>query len=70
MSRLAGSTSVMSRPSIRMRPDVEGPMPAIMRRSVVLPQPEEPTSTVNLPSSIVRFRLSITLTEPKDLLTF
>ena len=42
--RSCGGTSVMSTSSIRMRPALGVANPASMRSSVVLPQPEAPTS--------------------------
>ena len=37
---------------MKMSPEVGASSPAIMRRSVDLPQPDGPTSTTNSPSSI------------------
>ena len=42
--RSCGGTSLMSASSIRMRPLLGCAKPASMRSSVVLPQPEAPTS--------------------------
>ena len=42
--RSYGGTRVMSASSMRMRPEVGVVKPASMRSSVVLPQPEPPTS--------------------------
>ena len=44
----------MSSPPIRMRPAVGSVKPPIMRRQVVLPEPEGPSSVKNSPASIVR----------------
>jgi hypothetical protein len=49
LRRLVGS-AVMSRPSTRMRPPVGSISPATMRSTVVLPQPEGPSSEMNSPS--------------------
>src|SRR5947209_8468316 len=54
MSRRFGSTSVTSRPPMRMAPSVTSSSPAMQRNNVVFPQPDGPTSTMNSPSSIVR----------------
>ncbi len=45
MSRSAGPTSFTTRPSIEAVPWVIVSSPAIMRKSVDLPQPDGPTST-------------------------
>ncbi len=45
--RFQGGTAAMSWPSIRMRPAVGCSKPASMRSSVVLPQPEGPSSAKN-----------------------
>ena len=52
MLRSAGRTPFIDRPLIAMSPVVISSSPAIMFRSVDLPQPEGPTSTRNSPSSI------------------
>ena len=54
MSRALGARSFTTVPSIATVPAVIGSRPAIMRRSVDLPQPEGPTRTMNSPSSIER----------------
>jgi len=54
MSRSAGSTSLTTRPSMSILPEVVVSRPAIMRSSVDLPQPEGPTSTQNWPSPTSR----------------
>src|SRR4029453_11730865 len=53
-SRWRGGRSVTSLSPMRIRPCVASSRPAMRRSSVVLPQPEAPTSTMNSPSSIVR----------------
>jgi len=50
MLRLLVGSAVTSRPSIRMRPPVGSIRPATMRSTVVLPQPEGPSSEMNSPS--------------------
>src|SRR6478672_587002 len=52
MSRWRGARSVTSRSPIAIDPAVTSSRPAIMRRSVDLPQPDGPTRTTNSPSSI------------------
>ena len=47
--RSYGGMSVMSRPSMKMRPAVGRSKPASMRSSVVLPQPEAPSRQKNSP---------------------
>src|SRR5215216_2889455 len=53
MSRSFGLTSVTSRSPMRIAPSVTSSSPAMQRRSVVLPHPDGPTSTMNSPLSIV-----------------
>src|SRR5258708_18187224 len=55
MSRSIGAKSLTTVSSIRMRPEVMLSSPATMRKVVVLPQPEGPTSTTNSLSWISRF---------------
>ena len=50
MPRLAGGTWLTRSPSIRRRRTVASSSPAMMRRSVDLPQPDGPTKTTNSPS--------------------
>ena len=45
--RFQGGTAAMSWPSIRILPAVGVSKPASMRRSVVLPQPDGPSSAKN-----------------------
>src|SRR5262245_8803067 len=54
MSRSIGGTSLTTVSSIRISPEVTASSPAIMRRVVVLPQPEGPTKTTNSRSWICR----------------
>ncbi len=51
MLRSAGRTPFIERPLITMSPEETGSRPAIMFKSVDLPQPDGPTSTRNSPSS-------------------
>ena len=52
--RFSAGTSVMSSPPMMRRPPSSGVSnPAMMRRSVVFPQPEGPRSTVRQPPSKV-----------------
>src|SRR5450755_1271037 len=53
-----GEVVEWSRSSIQIRPLVGSIMRLIMRRLVVLPQPEGPTKTVILPDGAVRLRSS------------
>ena len=54
MSRSRGSMSLTDCPSTRMVPSVISSRPATMRRAVVLPQPDGPTSTMSSPSAMDR----------------
>src|SRR3954468_14784582 len=69
MSRSPGTSSVTSTLPIEMLPAVISSSPAIIRRSVVLPQPDGPTSTMNSPSAIVRLTSSTARTPPANSLT-
>src|SRR5438874_9993942 len=51
MSRSFGATPLTTRLPIAIRPPEISSSPAIIRKSVDLPQPEGPTSTQNSPSS-------------------
>ena len=53
-----GSRSCTLSPSISMTPAVGSTMRLIMRSSVVLPQPEEPTKTVVLREGSTRLKSS------------
>src|SRR5262249_47725893 len=68
--RSRGSTSLTTLPSIRISPPLGSSKPATMRKVVVLPQPDGPTSTTNSPSSIARLTLFTAATAPNDLLRF
>jgi hypothetical protein len=50
MPRWLGGTSLTTMPSISSVPPVIFSSPAIIRRSVDLPQPEGPTKTISSPS--------------------
>ena len=54
MSRSLGATSLITRPSMAIRPPEGSSNPATMRSVVLLPQPEGPTSTTNSPLPISR----------------
>ena len=53
-SRSRGRMSFTTSPPISIVPSSTASRPAIMRSSVLLPQPDGPTSTVNCLSGIVR----------------
>ena len=53
-SRSDGASVVTSRPPMATRPALVPSRPAMMRRSVDLPQPEGPTKTANSPSATSR----------------
>src|SRR6516162_11469124 len=57
----------MSTPSSRIWPWVGCSKPAIMRKVVVLPQPEEPSSEKNSPAGMWRLIPSTAFTAPKRL---
>src|SRR5215217_4275985 len=65
MSRLRGASSVTSSLPIEIVPSVTSSRPAIIRSSVVLPQPEGPTKTMNSPSSISSSTRSTATTPPE-----
>ena len=64
MRRLAGGTLVTSTPPMKIVPSVTTSRPAIMRRSVDLPQPDGPSSAQNWPSSTLRSSILIASTDP------
>src|SRR5690606_34030990 len=68
-SRSRGARWSTGRPSKRIRPADGRSRPAISDSVVDLPHPRGPTNVKNSPSSIVRQRLSSTVTAPKRLLT-
>src|SRR6266496_2936251 len=67
-SRSRGSRSVTSRSPIVILPPEIVSRPASIRRSVVLPQPDGPTRTMNSPLSIVRLTSSTAVTPPENTL--
>src|SRR5437868_847261 len=68
-SRSLGSSSLTTRPSIAISPAVMSSSPAIMRNSVLLPQPDGPTKTTNSWSATSRSTPCTTATSPYDLQT-
>ena len=69
MSRCLGGTLLTTRPPMAISPASISSSPAIMRSSVLLPQPEGPTSTVNSPSPISMLTPWRICVEPKDFRT-
>src|SRR5882672_4233015 len=69
MSRSFGATWLTTRLPMRTSPPEISSRPAIMRSSVLLPQPEGPTRTQNSPSSIVTSTPWTTSVLPNDLRT-
>ena len=63
-SRSAAERLVTSRPPIKIWPALAISSPAIMRRVVVLPQPEGPSRVTSLPGSIVNDTSSTAVTSP------
>src|SRR3546814_14375118 len=63
--RLFGGMPAISCPSMRIWPSLGSSKPAIMRSSVVLPQPEGPSSTKNSPALMSRLTSSTAVTRPK-----
>ena len=59
--------SLTNRSPTRTSPLLGISRPAMMRSSVDLPQPDGPSSTVNLPAGMVRLRSGMTSTSPKRL---
>src|SRR3954447_25081887 len=69
MRRLPGGMSVTSRSPMRMRPASIRSSPARPRSSVVFPQPEGPSRTMNSPSATVRLTSFVAMTLPNVLVT-
>ena len=69
MSRLRGARSVTSRSPMKISPAVTSSRPAIIRRSVDLPQPEGPTRTRNSPSAISSETSSTAATDAERFVT-
>src|SRR2546427_1642813 len=71
MPRALGGTSPSTRsPPMSISPDVGRSSPAIIRSSVVFPEPEEPSRTRNSPSPIERSTPSTAWRSPKCFLRF
>ena len=66
VSRFSGGSRVMSLPATRMTPSSGITNPAIARSSVVLPQPELPSSAIISPRSTSRLTWSSTRVPPYD----
>ena len=64
MRRFAGGASVTSTPLMKQSPTVISSRPAIILKSVDLPQPDGPRSAVNDPFSTVSERSLTAVTEP------
>src|SRR3954471_11688485 len=64
MFRSCGSTSFTTWPPIRTSPLVGDSRPAVMRSTVVFPEPDGPTSTTNSPSSITSSNASTAIVPP------
>src|SRR5438552_8704453 len=69
MPRARGGRSATSRPPMRIDPDVGDSSPATMRKSVVLPQPDGPSSTRNSPSLVAKSTPSTARTAPSKCFT-
>ena len=65
MSRSPARLKVTSLPPSRMRPEVGSSRPAIMRRVVVLPQPDGPSRTKNSPFSTTKLESLTAAKSPK-----
>src|SRR5262245_38600837 len=68
--RLSGGASLALSPSIRRSPAVISSSPAMRRRRVDFPQPDGPTNTTKLRSSMSRLMPLMTSTSPKLLRIF
>ncbi len=66
MSRSRGWTPFIRAPPMRISPSVIVSRPAVIRSSVVFPQPDGPRRTTNWLSGIVKEMSSMTFTGPKD----
>src|SRR5262245_46093641 len=69
MSRSFGGTRLTTRSPMTISPLVISSSPAIMRRSVDLPQPDGPTSTQNSPSAIATSTPRMTCVDPNHFST-
>src|SRR6476620_2738366 len=70
MSRCCGATLLTTRSPTRIRPSDTFSRPASMRRAVVLPQPDGPTSTMNSPSATSSRRSLTAAASPKVFVTW
>jgi hypothetical protein len=70
MSRFAAGTDEMSLPSTRTDPLSANSKPAAMRRAVVFPQPDGPSSATSSPGAMSRENPSRALVVPNDRLRF
>src|SRR5215218_6726483 len=64
MLRSIGGTELTTEPPMTTSPDVASSSPAVMRSTVVFPEPDGPTTTMNSPSSISRSRSSTATVPP------
>src|SRR5215212_11374174 len=69
MSRSRGATRLTTRSPIRISPSVTDSSPASIRRAVVLPEPDGPTSTRNSPSGAASESSRTASTASKRLVT-
>src|SRR5919109_4802827 len=65
MSRSPARLKVTSLPPSKMRPEVGSSSPAIMRKVVVLPQPDGPSRTKNSPFSTTKLESLTAANSPK-----
>ena len=65
--RFSAGTASTERPSNSTSPEVGSSSPAIIRRVVVLPQPEGPSSATTSPDSMSMLRSSTPTTDPNRL---
>ncbi len=63
-SRSQAASSVTSSPPIRIRPSLGSSSPAIIRRIVVLPQPDGPSSVTSVPGATVNETSLTAVTSP------
>ena len=70
MSRSLGGMSLTTLSPMERTPVVMSSSPAIIRRLVVLPQPDGPTKTMNSPSWISRLKSSTAVTSPYFFVTW
>src|SRR5215218_7369897 len=64
MSRLNGGRAAIGSPPMRISPAVGGSKPAIIRRVVVFPEPEAPSSVRNSPDAMSSERSSTAANSP------